>query len=98
MPSVSGSLLPALASLLAVLGLVILAGRAVRRWGGLGRGWRPGLLAPTGARLAVAETLALDRVRRLTVVRCDGREVLLVTGGPRDLVVGWLAAPGEGAP
>lgn len=33
--------------------------------------------------------------RRLVLVRCDGREALLLTGGAQDVVVGWLAASAE---
>lgn len=80
------SILPAVAALLAVLGLVILAGRAARL---------TGLARPApGRRLAVQDTLVLDRARRLHVVRCDGRDVLLMTGGAADVVVGWLPAEG----
>ena len=82
MPIPITTLLSALAALGAVLGLVLLAGRAAR----LTR-------APAGRRLAMLETLAVDRTRRLSIVRCDGRELLLVTGGGADLVVGWLPAP-----
>lgn len=86
MPIPIGSLVSALAALGAVLALVLLAGRAAR----LTR-------RPTGRRLALLETLALDRSRRLSIVRCDGRELLLVTGGGSDTVVGWLPAT-EGMP
>jgi flagellar protein FliO/FliZ len=75
--------LTALAALAAVLGLVWLASRAAR-WGGL---------APRQAgarRLAVQDVLALDARRRLTLVRCDDRSVLLLTGGAQDVVIGWL--------
>lgn len=75
--------LSAAASLLAVLGLVLLGGRLLRASG----------LAPAakpGARLGLQESLALDPRRRLLLVRCDGREVLLLTGGAQDQVVGWL--------
>ena len=80
------TLVPGVAALLAVLALVVLAGRAARLTGLA----RPG----TGRRLALQDTLALDRVRRLHVVRCDGRDVLLVTGGAADIVVGWLPEGG----
>ncbi len=40
--------------------------------------------------LAVLEALAIDPRRRLHLVRCDERTVLLLTGGAEDLVVGWL--------
>jgi len=73
--------LGALAALVAVLAALWLAVRLAER------------LQPrprAGRRLAVAEMLALDSRRRLTLARVDGREVLLLTGGPQDLVVGWL--------
>jgi flagellar protein FliO/FliZ len=85
--------LTAIAALLAVLGALLLAGRAARA---AGIGARP------GRRLAVEETLALDGRRRLTLLRCEGRHLLLLTGGAQELVVGWLppdpAAPPPGAP
>ena len=88
------STLPTLAALLAVLALVLLAGRLAKLTGAahiLSGGSGP------GARLRVQDTLALDRARRLHIVRCDGRDLLLLTGGPGDLAVGWL--PGaEDAP
>lgn len=73
-----------LAALAAVLALVWLAARGAKQLG----------LAPHAAgarRLALAETLALDARRRVLLVRCDGREVLLLTGGGNDAVIGWLA-------
>ena len=57
----------------------------------LPRGLRAGGLAPrSGRRLAVQEVLAVDARRRLLLLRCDGREVLLLTGGAQDAVLGWL--------
>jgi flagellar protein FliO/FliZ len=38
----------------------------------------------------VETAIMLDARRRLWLVRCDGRRVLLLTGGPADLVIGWL--------
>ena len=75
--------LTALAALVVVLGLVWLAGRAAR-WGGLAP--RPS----GGRRIVLEDALAIDARRRLTLVRCDDRTVLLLTGGAQDLVVGWL--------
>jgi flagellar protein FliO/FliZ len=75
--------LTALAALAVVLGLVWLASRAAR-WGGLAP--RPS----GGRRIVVQDALAIDARRRLTLVRCDDRTVLLLTGGAQDLVVGWL--------
>ncbi len=43
-------------------------------------------------RVAVEEALALDSRRRIVLLRCDGRLLLLLTGGPADLVLGWLPA------
>ena len=77
------SLLSAVAALAAVLLLVLLAGRLLR----MTRFARPG--SDAGARLRIEEHLALDPRRRLVLVRCDGRSVLLLTG-PQDRIVGWL--------
>jgi flagellar protein FliO/FliZ len=34
--------------------------------------------------------LALDARRRLHLVKCGQRRVLLLTGGAQDIVVGWV--------
>jgi flagellar protein FliO/FliZ len=75
--------LTAALALLGVLGLAVLFARGARLAG----------LGPTaaGRRLALTGTLALDARRRILLVRCDGREVLLLTGGGRDVVLGWIA-------
>ncbi len=86
MPVSATTILTALAALAAVLVLVLLAGRAARLGG----------FAPRagGRLLAVQDTLALDHRRRLTLVGCNGRRVLLLTGGAQDLVVScWLDDP-----
>jgi len=72
---------PALA-LIGVLALILIAQRAARL----------SLLQrrPGGARLAVLEAVPIDTRRRLHLVRCGERNVLLLTGGAQDLVVGWL--------
>ena len=80
------SILMAVVALVLVLGLILLAQRAAR----LG-GWARG--ATGGGRLALVETVALDPRRRLALVRCDDRHVLLLTGGTQDVVVGWVGAP-----
>jgi flagellar protein FliO/FliZ len=77
------SILTGIAALAAVLALVVLAGR-VARFGG----WAP----RTGAaarRLRLEESLALDSRRRLQLLTCDGRTLLVMTGGATDLVIGW---------
>jgi len=66
-----------IAVLLLILGLAWIARRI-----------RP--LRPAGnPRLQLQGTLALDSRRRLHIVACDGRCVLLLTG-PQDLLIGWL--------
>jgi flagellar protein FliO/FliZ len=74
------SALQSVGVLLAVLGLIWLAGAALRR------------RAPHGgpARLGVVTACAVDARRRLVVIRCDGREALLLTGPQGDALLGWL--------
>ena len=74
------------AALILVVGLILATAWAMRRYGfqmgrslaGAGRGPR---------RLSVVETLGLDPKRRLMLVRCDGREHLLLLGPSGDLVL-----------
>lgn len=40
--------------------------------------------------LAIEQTLSLDPRRRLLLINCDGRRLLLLTGGSQDLLVGWV--------
>ena len=77
-------------ALLFVLGLILLLARLLRAIG----------LAPqtAGQRLKVQEVLTLDARRRVIILRCDGREVLLLTGGPQDLCLGWLPPRNEEPP
>lgn len=74
----------ALGSLALVLAVVVavrpLAARLLQR----------GVLAQGRAsRLGFVQGLALDPRRRLLLLRCDGRE-FLVLSGPRDVFLGWL--------
>jgi flagellar protein FliO/FliZ len=75
------TMITASAALAGVLLLILLAARVVRvtRFG----------RAHGGGRLRVEESLALDPRRRLVLVSCDGRGLLLLTG-TQDQVVGWL--------
>jgi flagellar protein FliO/FliZ len=74
-----------LVALIGVVALIFLTQRAVRASGLYRR--------HTGQRLSVIEALAIDPRRRLHLVRCDDRTVILLTGGTQDLVVGWLQEP-----
>jgi len=78
------SLLTAVAALAAVLALIWLASRAARL-AGLAR--RP---SASGRLLSVQDVIALDARRRLHLVRCADQQVVLLTGGGQDLVVGWI--------
>lgn len=51
--------------------------------------WRDALLGSPAApsRLFVEQACMVDAKRRLLLVRCDGQRVLLLTGGPADLVI-----------
>lgn len=70
----------AAAALVAVLVLMRVVGRAAARRG----------VAGGNRRISVVEVAPLDSRRRAVLLRVDGREALLVTGGANDLIVGWL--------
>ncbi len=80
----SASVLTVAVTLVAVLALIWLAGRAAR-FGGLAR--RPA----SGRLLSVQDVIALDLRRRLYLIECQDKRVLLLTGGGQDVVVGWLS-------
>ena len=83
------SLLMAVPALALVLALAVGAGR-------LARLVRPAIAGQETGSLRVIERVALDNRRRLTLVRCAGREMLLLTGGPSDVAVAsWPAGPGS---
>jgi flagellar protein FliO/FliZ len=73
--------LTAAGALMAVLGLLWLTARLARRGGLAGAGLR---------RVSLVETTPIDSRRRLVILRVDGREALLLTGGPQDSFLGWL--------
>ena len=81
------TLLTAVGALLAVLALIWLAGRAVRVGGLASRGRAEHVLS-------VRDVIPLDARRRLHLVHCAGHDVLLLTGGTQDVVVGWLGSRG----
>jgi flagellar protein FliO/FliZ len=73
-------------ALAAIVGVILLLGRALRRTS-LARA------GSSGRSLIVRETLALDARRRLWLIQHGEQRVLLLTGGANDLVVGWLDGP-----
>lgn len=77
-----------LAQAAAALGVVLLliwgAARALRASPLAAGAQRP------GRRLHLAESLAIDPRRRVLLIRCDGREALVLTGGGQDVLLGWL--------
>jgi flagellar protein FliO/FliZ len=76
------TLTTAAAALAAVLGLVVLAARLLRSFGVVTAH------SPAGSRrLGIVEVLPLDGRRRATLLRCDDQLLLLVSGGPQDLLV-----------
>jgi flagellar protein FliO/FliZ len=83
------SILTAAGALAAVLALIWLAGR-LARFGGIAQ-------RATGSRvLVVQDTLLLDQRRRLYLISCEQRRVLLLVGGAQDVVIGWLDGEGSG--
>ncbi|MGH7117404.1 MAG: flagellar biosynthetic protein FliO [Acetobacteraceae bacterium] len=86
MTSLAPTILYAIAALIAVLALIWLSARAARYTGLASR-------AGAARRLSVVESLALDPRRRLYLVRCDARELLLLASNNRDAVVGWIDPP-----
>jgi flagellar protein FliO/FliZ len=84
-----GVLLTSIAALVTVLALIVFAAKLAHRGGLIAR--------PAAEReLALQETISLDSRRRLYLVRCGERHALLLTGGPQDVVVGWLAGQSPG--
>lgn len=81
----------AAAALVATLALIGAVAYGARRLGML----RPGALGPR--RLEVKESLMLDPRRRLVIVRCDGKDRLLLLSPGGDLVIGETTAVQEAA-
>lgn len=72
--------------LAATLGIIAILARFLQI---LRSGWAGPLLRPStaGKRLAIEETCTVDGKRRLLLLRFDDHRLLLLTGGPSDLVV-----------
>jgi flagellar protein FliO/FliZ len=43
--------------------------------------------------LVLRESIALDPRRRVHLVQCGQRQVILLTGGGQDVVIGWMQDP-----
>jgi hypothetical protein len=81
-------------------GIVVLARVLQALRSGSGLSLRPRLTSPqnTARRLAIEEACAVDAKRRLLLVRCGEQRVLLLTGGPADLVLTVMPLAPEAAP
>ncbi len=49
--------------------------------------------ARSGRTLILRESIALDPRRRVHLVQCGQRQVILLTGGGQDIVIGWMQDP-----
>ncbi len=80
-------------SLVAVLALIGLLGLAAKK-AGLHAG-----ASPLGRkrRLALVESLALDNKRRAAILRCDGKDHLVILGPASELLIDTLTSPQESA-
>lgn len=83
MSAILSSSATAVAALLVVLGLIWVGAYALRAA-------RQGVPGTTGHKLAIHAVLALDPRRRIYLIACEDRRVLLLTGGGADVVLGWL--------
>lgn len=80
---ITSEILRILFGLVAVLGLIGLAAVAARKFG---------LASASGGiarkrRLAIVETLAVDARRRMIIVKCDGKEHLVMLGANGETVI-----------
>jgi flagellar protein FliO/FliZ len=69
------------------LALVLLVARLARAFGFASAG--SAIMGGAGRprRMVLSETIALDTRRRLHLVRCDGRDILVLTGGGQDVML-----------
>jgi len=51
--------------------------------------WRTQPRRP-GRTLILRESIAIDPRRRVHLVQCGERQVILLTGGGQDVVIGWM--------
>lgn len=77
-------ILTVLAALAGVIVMILLVRFATRFIG-----MAPRRSSPQGA-LSLEASLSIDPRRRLSLVACRGHRLLLLTGGPSDVLLGWL--------
>ena len=75
-------------SLALVLAAAFLAAWLLRRVS-LGRA------TPAGSRISLVDSLQIDPRRRVVLLRCEGRQVLLAIGGGSDILLDTWQAPPE---
>ncbi len=75
------------------LALVLVVARLARAFGFASAGGSVRIGAGRERSLALSETIALDTRRRLHLVRCDGRDILVLTGGGQDVMLPLDAQP-----
>lgn len=75
------------------LALVLLVARLARAFGFASAGGSVRMGAGRERRLTLSETIALDTRRRLHLVRCDGRDILVLTGSGQDVMLPLDAQP-----
>ncbi|HEY0181464.1 MAG TPA: hypothetical protein VGC09_01540 [Rhodopila sp.] len=81
---------PAIMLVIAVLvGVIALIGAAAKLL--QFTGWR--VQPRSGRTLILRESIALDARRRVHLVQCGRQQVVLLTGGGQDLVIGWMQDP-----
>ena len=72
-----------------LIGVIALIGASARLFQFSAWRARPG----SARTLILRESIALDPRRRVHLVQCGQRQVVLLTGGGQDVVVGWVADP-----
>ena len=80
----SSQFLTAVGSLVGILAMIGLAARL----------WQTKFMhrqATNNRTMVLRETVALDPRRRLHLVQCGERQVVLLVGGAQDIVVGWMS-------
>jgi flagellar protein FliO/FliZ len=86
MSMISQTLWPVAGVLIGIIALIVAAARLYRF-----SGWKT--LPHANRTLILRESIALDPRRRLHLVQCGQRQVVLLTGGTQDLVIGWMQDP-----